>query len=208
MTDTKQKILDTAERLFGEQGYGSTSLRQIIAEAGVNLAAIHYHYGSKEELLDHVILRKAEPLNRKRLDALDRLEAEAGGKPVAIEKTLEAFLRPAITWAPDNRGFAKLSGRLMADGLTPTIIRKHFRHVGERFTAALARALPELSAEELRWRTHFLIGAMSHTLCTRPEGWAPLEGSEGLKTLRRLVAFACGGLRAPVAEDGQNEVNE
>ena len=58
MTETQDKILDTAERLIGEQGYAATSLRQIIAEAGVNLAAVHYHFGSKEELLDAVVMRK------------------------------------------------------------------------------------------------------------------------------------------------------
>ena len=49
MIDTKQKILDAAEQLIAEQGYAATSLRQIIAEAGVNLASIHYHFGSKDD---------------------------------------------------------------------------------------------------------------------------------------------------------------
>ena len=73
MTDTKEKILDTAERLIGEQGYAATSLRQIIAEAGVNLAAVHYHFGSKEDLLDAVVVRKAGPVNEARLARLDRV---------------------------------------------------------------------------------------------------------------------------------------
>src|ERR1051325_11674087 len=89
MTETKQKILDTAERLFAGQGYGATSLRQIIAEAGVNLAAVHYHFGSKEQLLDEVVVRRAGPVNDARIMMLDRLDAE-GGSP-AIEKVLEAF---------------------------------------------------------------------------------------------------------------------
>jgi len=67
MTDTKEKILDTAERLIGEQGYSATSLRHIIAQARVNLAAVHYHFGSKEDLLDAVVARKATPVNDARL---------------------------------------------------------------------------------------------------------------------------------------------
>ncbi|HMC58416.1 MAG TPA: helix-turn-helix domain-containing protein, partial [Candidatus Solibacter sp.] len=90
--DTKQKILDTAERLFGEQGYDATSLRHIIAEAGVNLAAVHYHFGSKEELLDEVVVRRAGPVNEARIAMLDRLEAAEG--PPVVEKVLEAFLLP------------------------------------------------------------------------------------------------------------------
>jgi AcrR family transcriptional regulator len=60
------KILDTAERLFGEDGYKAVSLRHITAAAGVNLAAIHYYFGSKEELLDELVMRKAVPVNEER----------------------------------------------------------------------------------------------------------------------------------------------
>src|ERR1017187_9526216 len=96
MIDTRQKILDAAERLFGEQGYVATSLRHIIAEAGVNLAAIHYHFGSKEELLDQLVMRKAGPVNEERLALLDHYEAEAGAMPVPVDKILRAFLEPPL----------------------------------------------------------------------------------------------------------------
>src|SRR6266849_7254792 len=76
--DTKQRILDSAERLFAENGFDSTSLRTIIADAQVNLAAIHYHFHSKEALLDAVILRRLEPINRHRLEMLDTCERAAG----------------------------------------------------------------------------------------------------------------------------------
>ena len=75
MSATKEKILDTAERLFAEQGIGATSLRQIIGVAGVNLAAVHYHFGSKEALLEAVFARRIERVNRERLEMLDRVEA-------------------------------------------------------------------------------------------------------------------------------------
>ena len=91
MTETQEKILDTAERLFGEQGYAGTSLRQIIAAAGVNLAAIHYHFGSKEELLGHLVARKAAPVNAERLGLLDRYEAESAPSAVPVEKSSRPF---------------------------------------------------------------------------------------------------------------------
>src|ERR1039457_6734609 len=102
MSDTKEKILDTAERLIGEQGYAATSLRQVIAEAGVNLAAVHYHFGSKEELLDAVVTRKVTPVNEARISRLDRVEAEAGSGPLVVEKVLEAFLIPTAEVASRN----------------------------------------------------------------------------------------------------------
>src|SRR6202011_4945544 len=94
MTDTKEKILDTAERLIGERGYSATSLRHIIAQAGVNLAAVHYHFASKEGLLDAVVARKAAPVNEARLAWLERVEAEAGSASPEVEKVLEAFFLP------------------------------------------------------------------------------------------------------------------
>src|SRR6266568_5015485 len=113
MIDTKQKILDTAERLFAQRGYAATSMRQIIAEAGVNLAAIHYHFGSKEELLDGVVLRKVGPVNEQRLALMDQCEAEAGTGPLAVEKVLEAFLVPMADAAAGNPQFVRLMGRVL-----------------------------------------------------------------------------------------------
>src|SRR5579859_2251157 len=92
--DTKQKIMDTAEKLFAEKGYDATSLRQVIAEAGVNLAAVHYHFGSKEELLDALVLRRVAPVNTARIAMLDQLDADAGCPRPAVEKVLEAFMLP------------------------------------------------------------------------------------------------------------------
>src|SRR5271156_1030141 len=117
MIDTRQKLLDTAERMFAEQGYGAVSLRQIIAEAEVNLAAIHYHFGSKEELLDAVILRKAGPVNERRMAELERAEAEAGEKGPGVEALLGAFLRPMADQAAEHPEFSRVMGRLHSEGI-------------------------------------------------------------------------------------------
>src|SRR5213080_395686 len=108
MIDTRQKILQTAEQLFAEQGYAATSLRQIIAKAGVNLAAVHYHFGSKEDLLDQLVHRKADPVNRERLARLDRLERNAGGRPSNVEDILLAFLMPTAEVAAANPQFVRV----------------------------------------------------------------------------------------------------
>src|SRR5260370_41736213 len=127
MPDTKQKILDAAERLFSEQGYAATSLRQIIAEAGVNLAAVHYHFGSKEELLDDVVRRRAGPVNEARIALLDCIEAEKGNAPPLVERVLEAFLLPTAEAASRHPQFVKLMGRMLAEGMMPGILQKHFQ---------------------------------------------------------------------------------
>jgi AcrR family transcriptional regulator len=195
---TKQKILDTAERLFGQHGYAATSLRQIIAQAGVNLAAIHYHFGSKEELLDGIVLRKVTPVNERRMALLAEIEAENPSRP-DLERILDAFLMPMADQAADNPDFVRLMGRLMAEGILPDIFRRHFQSLVERFTAALARALPELPPDELTWRIHFMVGAIAQTMCGAPvlPSIAP-ENTPFHDRLRRLSKFLAGGFRAPL----------
>jgi AcrR family transcriptional regulator len=199
MTETQGKILDTAERLFGDQGYAGTSLRQIIAAAGVNLAAIHYHFGNKEELLDHLVMRKAGPVNAERLALLDGYEAEAGAAPVPVEKLLQAFLEPPLGRIKESPDFARLMGRLYGEGLMPLIVEKHFQPMVSRFLAAFSRALPRLSEQELAIRLQFMVGAMSHTMLFALQSKLPgyQVSTDGTLLLRELVAFVIGGLRAP-----------
>ena len=199
MINTKQKILDTAERLIGDQGYSGTSLRQIIGEAEVNLAAIHYHFGSKEELLDELIVRKVGPVNEERLARVDRLEANSAGETLKVEGVLEAFLMPVAEAADQDPQFVRMMGRILAEGLMQKIAEKHFHTVKVRYVNALRRALPALSDDELLWRAHFMIGALAHTMCGPPDptgkGDAPGTFRERME---RLIAFLAGGFHAPV----------
>src|SRR3954471_10629137 len=99
--DTKTRILDAAERLFVEHGFEATSLRQLTSAAGVNLAAVNYHFGSKEELFQSVLTRRLDPMNQERIELLEKLERESGGKPVGVEKILSSMLIPALRLARD-----------------------------------------------------------------------------------------------------------
>ena len=205
MIDTKQKILETAERLIGEQGYAATSLRHIIAEAGVNLAAVHYHFGSKEDLLDELILGKATAVNTQRLALLDRLEAELDSCPIPVDRILAAFFEPMMELGGRNPQFVKLMGRMYAEGLLPSVVAKHFHPTLLRFTQALRRSLPELSETELFWRLQFMIGAMSHAVCgprqMTPPGVAREEKPDFRRTIQLLMAFLTGGLQAPATRE-------
>ena len=209
MSETRAKILDVAERLFGEEGYKAVSLRRITAVAGVNLASIHYHFGSKEELLDELVMRKSTPLNEARMAGLQRLKAAAGSHPISLEDLLEAFLAPAFQFASSSPGFAKLMGRLHAEGIMPAVARKHFGPVGACFMAELRRALPEMPEDELAWRAHFGIGAMAHALNSPPLELAGRTGPVSPSLMvRRVVTFLSGGFRAPVVARENIEVSE
>jgi AcrR family transcriptional regulator len=209
MTDTREKILDAAERLFADQGYAVTSLRQIIAAAKVNIAAVHYHFGAKEDLLDAVILRKVAPVNAARMAWLDRIEAEAGTGPLRIEDVLESFLLPTAATSQQNPAFVRLMGRMLTEGMMPSLVQKHFQATVMRFSSALRRAVPDLPQQELMWRVHFMIGATAHAMSMKPI----LSGMEGdvpdmTFRMRRLVTFLAAGFRAPgnpaVSESKEN----
>jgi AcrR family transcriptional regulator len=197
MLGTRERILDTAERLFAEHGYSGTSLRSIIAAAGVNLAAVHYHFRSKEALLDAVLTRRIEPVNRERLALLERL-GDRG-----LEGVLTALIDPPMRLAhdPARATFMKLMGRIHAES-DVVLIRKHFGEVIERFVNALARALPELPLEELHCRAFFCIGIMAHTLLAARD----IVGNTGEVTTERLVAFMGAGFRAPVPAEARSSI--
>lgn len=206
MTDTRQRILDAAERLFGENGYAATSLRHIISEAQVNLAAIHYHFGSKQDLLDQVIMRKAGPMNERRLRLLDQFEAEAAPETACVEKIVEAFIMPAIM-IDKSPEFVKLMGRVHAEGLMPEIARRNFQPMIARFLSALHQALPDATAKELVWKAHFALGAMAHASTARPEIDPENEAESPIGIATRLVAFVSSGFRAPAKLEKEIEVN-
>ena len=217
MTDTRERILDTAERLFADQGYSGTSLRTIIAEAGVNLAAVHYYFRSKEALLEAVFLRRAEPANQERMAMLERCEREAGDNAPELEKVLEAFVAPAFRTAynPARGGpvFQSLMGRLYAEGdIVPRIVGTHFLPLLGRFAGALSRALPNLPPDELFWRVHFAMGATAQALRGTKDweifGGPPRVGADSELIMQRLIAFLGAALRAPVPKVSAHEKPE
>jgi len=213
--DTRDQILDTAERLFADRGIDAVSLRTLTTEAGVNLASVHYHFGSKEALVTEVFGRRIERLNRERLELLDEVERQAGDGPLPLEPVLRALFAPAIRTSQESGStFMRLCGRMYAE--PAEYVQKYFdekfRPVIERFTAAFARATPELSPKERGWRLHFAVGAMVFTMS---ESEKLKRYSRGLcdpanveEAIEHMVHFAASGLRAPAlltAEDPADE---
>lgn len=217
---TKTKILDTAEALFMTHGFEATSLRSITAAAGVNLAAVNYHFGSKEELFEAVLTRRLDPMNQRRLDLLTALEREAAPLGARCDRILAALFIPALELARDReRGgtnFLRLLGRAYAD---PAPFIRHFLSdqyapMIERFKHAFARALPYLPARELSWRLHFMMGALAYTLAGTDAlkliaEIAPGEGAASdEQLLRRLAPFLLAGLTSrPHALDGEGSLD-
>lgn len=209
--DTKSRILDAAEHLFMEHGFEATSLRSLTAAAGVNLAAVNYHFGSKEELFQAVLTRRLDPMNQERIDLLERLEREAGERAVSCEKILSAMLIPALRLARDEKrggkNFLRLLGRAYAD---PAPFIRHFLSeqyadmIG-RFKESFLKALPHLTRQELTWRLHFVMGALSYTLAGTDvlkliAHALPGEKDNDELLLQRLAPFLVAGLKAPLGD--------
>lgn len=204
---TSSAILDAAERLFAADGYDATSIRQITRVAGVNVAAVHYHYGDKPAVLRAVTSRIVGPMNERRIRLLELAQATAAPAPAPLDAVLDAFVRPDLETllALQRRGttVARFLGRVYSDQ-TPWIremTREQFAVVPARFYPAIAAALPHLARDEIAWRMSMIAAMLVHTFATWPvDGMDPATAE---RTVRRLVAFAAPALRAPAIDDAR-----
>jgi AcrR family transcriptional regulator len=211
--DTKSRILDAAETLFIECGYEAMSLRQITSRAEVNLAAVNYHFGSKESLIHSMLSRRLDRLNQERLKLLDRFDAKLGAR-LTCEHVLGAMFIPALRLSRDPRvggnAFLRLLGRAYTDpsAFIREFLNGHYASVAVRFFDAFQRALPHLPREELGWRLHFAIGALSGVLAGTDTDSLISEFSQGksvndLQPIARLASLMVAALKAPLPDGSQ-----
>ncbi len=212
--DTRERILDAAERLFMAHGYEGTSMRQITGEAGVNLAAVNYHFGSKESLMQEAFRRRLDWLNEERMRVLDELEGAAAGKPLKPSQIVDGFFGTLLRMADDEqRGgvtFLRLLGRTLTDPseFIRTFMAHEYAAVVERYKEALFKALPDVPKAEIVWRFHFMLGATSYAIAGTDAlrlvtDWQ-IEAEDSTdrldRLLPRLMSFLLGGLRAPLPQ--------
>lgn len=209
LKETQTRILDVAEELFMQHGFEGASMRMLTSRAGVNLAAVNYHFGSKDALIEAVFRRRLDPMNSQRLAELDRLESEAGGKPLEPEAIIRAFLGASLRMVEDartgGRNFTRLLGRAYTEPAKSIrqLIGRMYAPAMERFKSAFMRALPELPRDELVWRMHFMFGTLAYTLAATDTvqliaGAKPEDRYDARVLEDRLLAFMSAGLRAPL----------
>jgi len=223
-SDTKQRLLDAAEILLAQRGVTGLSLREVTRFAGASVSAAHYHFGSKDALLLAALLRRIEPVNRRRLALLAQGECRAAPAAPALEAVLEAFFRPVFETRTGGRsGVDRAHERRLLACLydmplerATTLHRQLFGEVVDRFTRALSRALPGVPAERVGLAMQCAIGAMvrliSGPLELHPAD-APAGESRGLllddaSTLRALVSFSAAGMRAVLRPGGDAEAEQ
>lgn len=199
MEVTRQRLLDAAERMFAAKGFEATSLRDVTSRARANLAAVNYHFGSKEALIRAVFERRLGEVNRRRISLLG---GTGRGRP-APEQILHAFIAPTMDLMKEAPHFVQLMGRCQAEPDSPVhdFVTSRCREVADQFRRALTAALPRVPVEDLFWRMHFVMGALVHTwTCHRDlerisAGRCSMKDEESVT--RKLIEFGAAGLRAP-----------
>lgn len=204
---TRERILNAAKEMFAQRGVNAVSLRELTTRAGVNLAAVHYHFGSKEGVLAEVFARSSKPIVKWRLDLLAKVRRHPDGRPY-LDDVLEAFLRPSLqAGRRQNTSFMQLRARLALerDEASKRILSEAFDASSRQFLEAFAEALPGLPQDELYWRFHFLIGSMFYTMADSGRiqtlSGGACDPSDTEEALRRLVEVFSGVLRAGVPEE-------
>jgi len=199
---TRSAILAAAERLYADRGFGDVTLRDIVAEANVNLAAVNYHFGSKDELIAELFVTRSLATNRERLNELKAAEAACGGR-ADIEAVLRALVGPTVRGClgPENERStaARFMIRASIESVPPIrrIKNREIDHL-RKFAAAMRRSLPDCSDAELYWGLHFAL-AMAHQtvrdserLLKLSEGKCDLNEVEGV--IERIVQVAAMAL--------------
>ena len=201
---TRTAILSAAERLYADRGFGDVTLRDIVAAADVNLAAVNYHFGSKDELIAELFVTRSLATNRERLNEL-RAAEEAGGGRAGIDAILRALVGPTLRGClgPDRERSAAARFMIRASiESVPPIRRIKNREIDHlrKFAAAMRRSLPGLDDADLYWGLHFAL-AMAHQtirdserLAKLSEGSCDLDDVQGI--IERIVAVSVGALTA------------
>jgi AcrR family transcriptional regulator len=195
---TRTAILTAAERLYADRGFADVTLRDIVAAAGVNLAAVNYHFGSKDELIAELFVTRGLATNRERLNEL-KLAEDAGGGRAGIDAILRALVGPTLRGClgPDRERSpaARFMIRASIESVPPIrrIKNREIDHL-RKFAAAMRRSLPACDEVDLYWGLHFAL-AMAHQtirdserLAKLSEGLCDLNDVDGI--IERIVAVS------------------
>jgi AcrR family transcriptional regulator len=193
VSGTRERILAAAERLFAERGIAGVSLRTIVTEVGANAAAIHYHFGSKEALIEAVFARRATQIAEARLRWLEAAR-HGPDRRRRLEGIVRAFLEPGLLGGADTDEGAALFARIRARLVTESgdfarqLLARHFDESSRAFLQALEKTLPHLTAEDIAWRFHCMLGIMVYTMANPGRIQSITEGACDPSELRSALA--------------------
>lgn len=201
------RILDCAEKLFAEHGFHGTSIRDIAGLADVQIALIGYHFGTKEELLDNVVARRATVCQRERIEFLEQARARHGKRPIPVAELLDGYTACLLARASRNdagwRNYAKLVANLANAAQWSSLISKHNDDIAREYVRELERSAPESESEHVHQAFFFMIAVMV-AVCARPGRIERLsdmrfKSSDVSQLARSVSLFVEGGFNNLVA---------
>jgi AcrR family transcriptional regulator len=201
-SDTKDRILNAAERIFAEQGLEAVSLRAVTTEAGVNIAAVNYYFGSKAALLQAMTQRHFAPVNVEQIQRLELLEMNR--QELSLEAILRAYTMPIFAMFDAQRGREWMQAKIMAFRAEPSphinsqTESESDAEVISRYYEAMRRVIPHVSADELWWRferTRNLLMANQSRRFMAPSESRALESSKRDER-EWLITFLVSALQA------------
>ncbi len=205
--DTKTSIMDAGERLMAKHGLNGVSLRAIVAEADANSAALHYHFGSRDALVEAILTRNGRPNSLRRREMIDALEAR--DKAPTTTDVVGVMVGPFIEMLQENgeagRCFLRFLARLQSDrvGIQEEMEKKYFPGNRKRIARMLAQAAPHLTPEVQRLRVTMTLDTMLQSLAGAEfmaHPWKKKNSEKELRAFARvLVDYLAGGLSAPVS---------
>jgi len=208
--ERKENILNSAERLFAQKGFEGVTVREVTNGAGVDVALVNYYFNSKRGLFDAVLMRRADVLNKHRMESLAACEREAGDKPLTIEAIIDAYTHPLLDRSdrggPGWKSYFSLIAQVNnSPEWGDIMLPRYFDPIVRRFMEALRKALPDSSEENLFWCYHFLSGALTLTFAETgridhlSNGLCKSKDLEAVHA--RLVPFVTAGFNALCNKD-------
>ena len=208
---TRILLLNTAERLFGQNGVTATSLREVMKVADVNMAMVHYYFKNKDGLLDAILERRLVPINQARLNLLGQYALEAGGQPLGMDDIIKAYVEPFIRLRDNadegGEDFLKLFAwlRMEPNFAYHQLMKKHLGDSLTAFQKELKRSLPDKTDEELNWKWAFLGGTVVMTITLMDQiDWFNDEGDMGGSAdwiIQNLVNYTATGFQSSFAPE-------
>lgn len=203
--ETRRRVLLAAEKLFAKNGYDGAGMREIAREAEANLAAVHYHFGTKQALLCELLRLRGVPIAEQRMERLAELR-ERG--PFDLESVLRAFLEPAFFGNPsgalDHSPYAELRARLSLENeaMTREVLAEIFDESSRAYIQAIRECLPDLPDEDLYFKFHFMLSTMFYAMLntgrvTELSG-GTADTSNPKKVIEHLLPFLVVGFRESV----------
>ncbi len=194
----KSIILDASELLFAEQGFVGVSIRDIAAEAGVNIAAVNYHFGSKERLLEALFARRVVPVNKRRIELLAEALAGRKSKQARLRAVIEAFIRPPLALGDSTshgaRGLVMMRflSRVLSMPGDDVFLKAYYGEVRTQFISTLQELLPHLKLKVVLWRYNLMVGALIYAMAGPQRILSLPEGLKSKEALHWDVEDAIG----------------